>query len=60
MSRAIRRDLTNMKIQAYLTATAVNLKRLAGAFSCHFAARVPPRNCEVGSISPQRRKGLCV
>ncbi|WP_431324649.1 transposase [Rhizobium sp. YTU87027] len=32
LSRAIRRGLTNMKIQAYLTAAAVNLKRLASAF----------------------------
>ncbi|TCN17964.1 DDE family transposase [Sinorhizobium americanum] len=32
LSRAIRRSLINMKIQAYLTAAAVNLKRLASAF----------------------------
>ena len=32
LARAIRRGLTNMKIQAYLTAAAINLKRLAGAF----------------------------
>ncbi|WP_337436224.1 transposase [Sinorhizobium meliloti] len=31
LSRAIRRGLINMKIQAYLTAAAVNLKRLASA-----------------------------
>lgn len=35
LSRAIRRGLINMKIQAYLTAAAVNLKRLASAF-CQF------------------------
>jgi Transposase DDE domain len=29
LARAIRRGLSNMKIQAYLTAAAVNLKRLA-------------------------------
>ncbi|WP_234840751.1 transposase, partial [Sinorhizobium meliloti] len=32
LSRAIRRGLINMKTQAYLTAAAVNLKRLASAF----------------------------
>lgn len=29
LARAVRRDLSNMKIQAYLTAVAINLKRLA-------------------------------
>ena len=36
LARAVRRGLANMKIQAYLTAAAVNLKRLAAAV----AARV--------------------
>lgn len=31
LARAVRRGLGNMKIQAYLTAAAVNLKRLAAA-----------------------------
>ena len=31
LSRAIRRGLDNMKIQAYLTAAAINIKRLAAA-----------------------------
>ncbi|MEC5293159.1 IS1182 family transposase [Aurantimonas sp. C2-6-R+9] len=31
LARAIRRGLSNMKIQAYLTAAAINLKRLAAA-----------------------------
>ena len=31
LARAVRRGLDNMRIQAYLTATAVNLKRLAAA-----------------------------
>lgn len=31
LARAIRRGLPNMKIQAYLTAAAINLKRLAAA-----------------------------
>jgi hypothetical protein len=33
LARAVRRGLSNMRIQAYLTAAAVNLKRLA-AFLC--------------------------
>src|SRR5262249_33312544 len=36
--RAVRRGLTNMRIQAYLTAAAINLKRLAAAL---FAPFVP-------------------
>jgi transposase len=32
LARAVRRGLANMKIQAYLTAAAINLKRLAAAF----------------------------
>jgi Transposase DDE domain len=31
LARAVRRGLTNMQIQAYLTAAAVNLKRLVAA-----------------------------
>ena len=31
LARAVRRGLTNMRIQAHLTAAAVNLKRLAAA-----------------------------
>ena len=31
LGRAVRRGLDNMKIQSYLTAAAVNLKRLAAA-----------------------------
>lgn len=36
LARAVRRGLANMKIQAYLTATAINLKRLAAAFLALF------------------------
>ena len=36
LARAIRRGLGNMKIQAYLTAAAVNLKRLAAALFARF------------------------
>ena len=32
LARAVRRGLENMRIQAFLTAAAVNLKRLAAAF----------------------------
>jgi hypothetical protein len=31
LGRAVRRGISNMKIQAYLTAAAINLKRLAAA-----------------------------
>jgi IS5 family transposase len=34
LARAIRRGLGNMKIQAYLTAAVINLKRLAAALLC--------------------------
>jgi IS5 family transposase len=32
LARAVRRGLANMRIQSFLTAAAVNLKRLAAAF----------------------------
>ena len=38
LSRAVRRGLENMKIQSYLTAIAVNLKRLAAAFAARLFA----------------------
>ncbi len=38
LGRAVRRGLANMRIQAYLTATAVNLKRLAAAFAASIFA----------------------
>ena len=38
LARAVRRGLDNMKIQAYLTATAVNLKRLAAAVAARLFA----------------------
>lgn len=37
LARAVRRGLANMKIQAYLTAAAINLKRLAVAILALFA-----------------------
>ena len=33
LARAVRRGLVNMRVQSYLTATAVNLKRLAAALA---------------------------
>jgi hypothetical protein len=36
LARAVRRGLENMKIQAYLTAAAINLKRLAAALLLAF------------------------
>ena len=38
LARAVRRGLPNMRIQAFLTATAVNLKRLAAALHVRLAA----------------------
>jgi transposase len=38
LARAVRRGLANMKIQAYLTAAAVNLKRLAAAVAARIFA----------------------
>ena len=38
LGRAVRRGLDNMKIQSYLTAIAVNLKRLAAAFAARLFA----------------------
>ena len=38
LGRAVRRGLHNMKIQAYLTAAAINLKRLAAALLAILAA----------------------
>ena len=38
LARAVRRGLQNMRIQAYLTAAAVNLKRLAAALAAVLAA----------------------
>ena len=51
LARAVRRGLENMKIQAYLTAAAINLKRLADALFALLAFRIirwnsslPPRS----------------
>ena len=54
LARAIRRGLANMRIQAYLTAAVVNLKRLAVALfallfavgsNCDIRLQTLPANC---------------
>ena len=40
LARAVRRGLTNMKIQSYLTAAAINLKRLAAALLALLLCRI--------------------
>jgi len=49
LARAVRRGLANMKIQAYLTAAAVNLKRLAAALLRLFTRMRSPETlvCEL-------------
>lgn len=44
LARAVRRGLANMKIQAYLTAAAVNLKRLAAALIALLWFRIAHRS----------------
>jgi len=41
LARAVRRGLANMKIQAYLTAAAVNLKTLAAAVAALLLMLLP-------------------
>lgn len=43
LARAVRRGLPNMRIQAFLTAAAVNLKRLAAAISALIGAILVPQ-----------------
>jgi IS5 family transposase len=43
LARAIRRGLQNMKIQAYLTAAAINLKRLAATLLALLWALIAPQ-----------------
>ena len=38
LARAVRRGLENMKIQSYLTAAAINLKRLSAALAARLFA----------------------
>jgi transposase len=55
LARAVRRGLTNMKIQAYLTAAAINLKRLAAALLALVLRWIVPRNRRSPHIAPQCR-----
>lgn len=50
LGRAVRRGLENMQIQAYLTAAAINLKRLAALLLCLFAFLLR----RIGSRMPSR------
>jgi len=54
LARAVRRGLANMKIQAYLTAAAVNLKRLAAALLRLFLPMTSPKApvCELRTAQP--------
>ncbi len=56
LARAVRRGLQNMRIQAFLTAAAVNLKRLAAAliallYAIAFYGRLAPKS--TAPIRPQ-------
>jgi len=62
LARAVRRGLANMRIQAYLTATAINLKRLATAALVMFGLPIAPWSdvrtrirCAIGHLAAQAR-----
>jgi transposase len=56
LARAIRRGLQNMRVQAFLTAMAVNLKRLAAALALFFAVWCGLFSCLEGpACNPARR-----
>jgi transposase len=58
LARAVRRGLANMKIQVYLTAAAINLKRLAATLLALLLRWIPPWE-PVSQIAPAcRRRGL--
>ena len=52
LGRAVRRGLDNMKIQAYLTAAAINLKRLAAALVAMFLGDSTYQHRPNGSAAP--------
>jgi len=68
LARAVRRGLQNMRIQAFLTAAAVNLKRLATALEAHlaavlavagkFCAILVQRQPEIGRVRPKRNPAI--
>jgi hypothetical protein len=53
MARAVRRGLANVKIQAYLTAAAVNLKRLAAAVAALLLMLLPIHRQSRSEIAPE-------
>jgi hypothetical protein len=56
LARAVRRGLSNMKIQAYLTAAAVNLKRLAAAVLAFSLGLLVAAFAEPDVVSARRRR----
>lgn len=58
LARAVRRGLQNMRIQAFLTAAAVNLKRLAKALATIFVG-LSGLLCEFGAASKTCRSRRC-
>lgn len=56
LARAVRRGLSNMKIQAYLTAAAVNLKRLAAAILAFLLGLLVAAFAEPDVVSARRRR----
>ena len=58
LSRAVRRGLANVAIQAYLTAEVINLKRLA-AFLFHFFTGLGNRNSHRSGFGLTRLISIC-
>lgn len=55
LARAVRRGLANMKIQAYLTAAAINLKRPAAAVLATIHAAWMALTACIGSLAARHR-----
>jgi len=53
LRRAVRRNLANVAIQAYLTAAVINLKRLAAAASHHFTTVLELLRASLSGLSHQ-------
>lgn len=56
LARAVRRGLGNMKIQAYLTAAAINLKRLAAALLAFLLQLLAKVFAELGAVGARRAR----
>ena len=54
LARAVRRGLENMKIQSYLTAAAINLKRLAAALLARLRALWTARVARIRRLRAHR------